>query len=85
MKATQMRELSADEIKARIGELERERFNLGFRGATQALDDPLRLRVARRELARLKTVLRERSSERPDERAGTLTGASAGAARTGGK
>ena len=77
MKATQMRELSADEIKARIEEMEREQFNLGFRGATQALDDPLRLRVVRRELARLKTILRER--------AGTLTGASAGVARTGGK
>lgn len=77
MKATQMRELSADDIKARVDELERERFNLGFRGATQALDDPLRLRVVRRELARLKTVLRERSNER--------AGATAGAARTGGK
>ncbi len=78
MKATLMRELSPGEIMARIEELERERFNLRFRGGTQPLDDPLRLRVIRRELARLKTVLRER--------AGALTGASAGStARTGGK
>ena len=57
MKATQIRELTADEITARIADLERERFNLRFRGATQALEDPLRLRVLRRDVARLKTVL----------------------------
>lgn len=59
IKATQIRELTASEITARIAELERERFNLRFRGATQALTDPLRLRVIRRDIARLKTVLRE--------------------------
>ena len=59
MKAKQARELSADEITARIAELERERFNLRFRGATQPLEDPLRLRVIRKDIARLKTVLRE--------------------------
>ncbi|HLA90125.1 MAG TPA: 50S ribosomal protein L29 [Gemmatimonadaceae bacterium] len=59
MKADQIRELRADEIATRIAELERERFNLRFRAATQPLEDPLRLRVIRRDLARLKTVLRE--------------------------
>ena len=58
-KATQVRELTADEITARIAELERERFNLRFRGATQPLEDPLRLRVIRKDIARLKTVLQE--------------------------
>jgi large subunit ribosomal protein L29 len=61
MKPTQIRELSPDEIATRIAELERERFNLRFRGGTQPLDDPLRLRVIRKDVARLKTVLRERS------------------------
>ncbi|MEA3247223.1 MAG: 50S ribosomal protein L29 [Gemmatimonadota bacterium] len=61
MKATQIRELSADDITARVAELERERFNLRFRAGTQPLEDPLRLRAIRRELARLKTVLREKS------------------------
>jgi large subunit ribosomal protein L29 len=64
MKATQMRELTADELKTRIAELERERFNLRFRSGTHPLDDPLRLRVVRRELARLKTVQREKSAAR---------------------
>ena len=59
MKASQIRELSTEDVQARIAELERERFNLRFRGATQTLDDPLRLRVIRRDIARLKTIQRE--------------------------
>ena len=62
MNTTQIRELSALEISARIAELEEERFRLRFRGATEALNDPLRLRVIRRDIARLKTVLREQGS-----------------------
>jgi large subunit ribosomal protein L29 len=58
MKASQVRELSTAEIVTRIAELERERFNLKFRGATQTLEDPLRLRGIRRDIARLKTELR---------------------------
>ena len=42
-----IREMSDDDIRARITELEEERFRLGFRGATQPLEDPLRLRVLR--------------------------------------
>lgn len=76
MKPTQMRELTADDLTARVAELERERFNLQFRSGTQALDDPLRLRVIRRELARLKTILREKT---------TGTAAAGAATRTGGK
>ena len=62
MQADEIRELSDDEIRSRVGELEEERFRLRFRGATETLEDPLRVRVLRREVARLKTVLRERSS-----------------------
>ncbi|MEW5916437.1 MAG: 50S ribosomal protein L29 [Gemmatimonadota bacterium] len=53
------RERSAEEIRARIAELEEERFRLTFRSATEALEDPLRLRTLRKDIARLKTVLRE--------------------------
>jgi large subunit ribosomal protein L29 len=48
------------DINARIAELEEERFRLQFRAGTETLDDPLRLRVIRRDIARLKTVLREK-------------------------
>ena len=63
MRADEIRELSVEEIKSRIAELERERFNLRFRAATQPLEDPLRLRWIRKDVARLKTILRERELE----------------------
>ena len=62
MKADEIRELTDADIRARITELELERFNLRFRGATQPLEDPLRLRESRKDIARPNTVLRERTS-----------------------
>ena len=62
MAADDIRELTEADIRARITELEEERFRLRFRGATQPLEDPLRLRVLRKDIARLNTVLRERTS-----------------------
>ena len=60
MLAKDIRELSEADINARIVELERERFNLRIQSGTRTLDDPLRLRVIRRDVARLKTVLQEK-------------------------
>jgi large subunit ribosomal protein L29 len=62
MRAEEIREMSREDIEHRVKELEEERFRLGFRSATEPLEDPLRLRVIRRELARLKTVLREQTN-----------------------
>jgi large subunit ribosomal protein L29 len=59
--AKQIREMADEDIRSRIAELEEERFRLRFRGATQPLEDPLRLRVVRKDIARLNTVLRERA------------------------
>jgi len=60
MKAEDIRELSDDDVRARLAELTEERFRLRFRGATEPLEDPLRLRVIRKDIARLNTILRER-------------------------
>jgi len=60
MQADEIRELSDDEIRSRIAELEEERFRLRFRSATESLEDPLRFRVIRKDIARMKTILRER-------------------------
>jgi large subunit ribosomal protein L29 len=60
MLADEIREMADQDIRARIGELEEERFRLKFRSATETLEDPLRLRWIRKDIARLKTVLRER-------------------------
>jgi large subunit ribosomal protein L29 len=61
MQADDVRGLSDAELAARIAELEEERFRLRFRGATQPLEDPLRLRAIRKDVARLKTIQRERA------------------------
>jgi len=61
MLASEIRELTDDDIRARVAELEEERFRLRFRGATEALENPLRLRFLRRDVARLKTILHERA------------------------
>lgn len=60
MLAKDIREMSEGDINSRIADLERERFNLRLASGTRTLDDPLRLRVIRRDVARLKTVLREK-------------------------
>ena len=60
MRANEIREMSDEEINSRVAELEEERFRLRFRSATEALEDPLRFRVIRKDIARLRTVLRER-------------------------
>lgn len=63
LKAADIREMSSDDIHARITGLEEERFRLHFRSATEPLDDPLKLRWIRKDIARLKTILRERTLE----------------------
>ncbi|MBU6366151.1 MAG: 50S ribosomal protein L29 [Gemmatimonadetes bacterium] len=60
MRADEIRSLADAELVARLAALEEERFRLRFRGATEALEQPLRLRSIRRDIARLKTVQRER-------------------------
>jgi large subunit ribosomal protein L29 len=61
MQADEIRELTDSDVRARIAELEEERFRLQFRSATEPLESPLRLRALRRDIARLKTVLRQRA------------------------
>ena len=63
MRADDIRELSVEDMRARVAELEEERFRLNFRSATEPLEDPLRLRWIRKDIARLKTILRERELE----------------------
>ena len=60
MKAGSIRDMTVDEIRTRIGELREELFNLRFRNSMKQLDNPLKIRVSRREMARLMTVLSEK-------------------------
>ena len=60
VKAVSFREMTADEIKSRVSELREELFNLQFRNTMKQLDNPLKIRESRREMARLLTVLKEK-------------------------
>ncbi len=60
MRASEIRELSSEEIRQKLGELTEEVFNLRFQHATDQLENPMRLRHIRREIARMKTSMRER-------------------------
>ena len=62
-KAAEFRDLPDDELLARIDTAKEELFNLRFQLATGQLDNPARMRVVRREVARIATVLREREIE----------------------
>ena len=54
-----LRELTPEELQQKMNELNDEMFNLNMRRSLKALDNPLRLRQVRREVARIKTVLKE--------------------------
>jgi large subunit ribosomal protein L29 len=60
MKASDLKDLSVDELEARLVETKEELFNLRFQNATGQLDNYKRLGILRRDVARLKTILRER-------------------------
>jgi large subunit ribosomal protein L29 len=56
-----MRALSADELEKKLAEARQELFNLRFQHATGALENTSRLKIARRELARILTVQSEQT------------------------
>jgi len=62
MKANEIRDMSVDDVKLRLDELVKERFNLRFRSATESIENPMRFRAIRRDIARLQTILREKEA-----------------------
>jgi large subunit ribosomal protein L29 len=59
-KATELRELSEEDLVTKLREAKAELFNLRVQGATGQLDNNRRLQVIRREIARIYTIMRER-------------------------
>ena len=60
MKAHELKDLSLDELKRRLADEEENLANLRFQLATSQLESPIKVRTVRRDIARLKTVLREK-------------------------
>ena len=61
MKATEIRELSVEQLEKKLKELKEELFNLRFQLAINQLDNPHRITVVKRDIARVMTVLNEKN------------------------
>ena len=62
MRPKDLRDLTDDELARKLHETRQELFNLRFQSATGALENPARLKLAKREIARILTVRTERES-----------------------
>ena len=61
MKATEIRELSAEQLQAKLKELKEELFNLRFQLAINQLENPHRITAVKRDIARVMTGLNEKN------------------------
>ena len=59
MKASQLRELSAEELQEKLRGLKEELFNLRFQLAINQLENPMRISAVKKDIARVQTVLSE--------------------------
>lgn len=59
MKPTEVRQLSAEELESKLKDLKAELFNLRFQLTINQLDNPMRIKTVKKDIARIKTVLRE--------------------------
>ena len=60
MKAQEIRDLSAEELVVKLGDLKKDLFNLRLQHATNQLDNPIKIADVKRDIARVKTIIRER-------------------------
>ena len=67
MKMEELRKLSTEELNNKITENKEELFNLRFQQATGNLEKPVRLRELRKQVAKMKTIIRERELEKVEE------------------
>lgn len=68
MKAKDIKDLTDKELEEKLNEARTELFNLRFQMATGQLDNPLKIREARRNIARIQTVRREKQPKESEER-----------------
>ena len=64
MKANEIRGLTADELNARLVDLKKDLFFLRMQHATNQLDNPLKITEVKKNIARVKTVIREKELEK---------------------
>ena len=62
MKAQELREMSPEQLNAKLGELKEELFNLRFQLAINQLDNPHKIADVKKDIARVMTVIREKKA-----------------------
>jgi large subunit ribosomal protein L29 len=62
MKAAELREMSVTELEQKLTDLKSELFNLRFQHTVNQLDNPVRLKAVRKDIARVKTMLGEKNA-----------------------
>ncbi len=62
MKASEIRDLSTQELNEKLADLKQELFNLRFQHAINQLDNPMRMKAVKRDIARVKTFIRKQES-----------------------
>ena len=67
MSPNELREMSVEDLESRLGELTEERFRLRFRSATESIENPMRFRAIRRDIARIKTILKEKVADQESQ------------------
>ena len=63
MEANDLRELSTEQLEAKLAELREERLKLSFRSATESIENPMQFRGLRRDIARVQTILGQKRRE----------------------
>jgi large subunit ribosomal protein L29 len=67
MKAADLRDKTPDQLREELAALKKEAFNLRFQAATGQLENTARMRVVRRDVARVKTILNEKAAAAAQE------------------
>lgn len=67
MKTSEIRKMSTEDINKKIEELKNELFDMRMKQATASLEKPHRINAARKDIARMKTILAERKNEGGNE------------------
>ena len=62
MKAKELKNLSVEELTAKLGELKKDLFMLRMQHATNQLDNPMQLAAVKKDIARVKTIIREKTN-----------------------
>ena len=63
MKATEIRKMSVSDLEAKLADLKKDLFFLRMQHATNQLDNPLKIAETKRDIARVKTVIREKEEK----------------------